>query len=357
MSYETANYLPKEVSVRQAAEFAILLGYRRSGTYAHLGSPSTISLIHFEPKDYRSWHAVELSISSSANGVVVGTRTRVGRSHYDFQFQNRTVREFRKRFGGKTLRDGGNGTGYDPGPPLPPPASGCYLAMQRLDWNLSRINQYLMGEPNKSLHDESLEKLSKIFPVVKELTSQTFSCNVLLPYLVAMMEDYLKSTYIAVLSYSERKPAIFKGSRLSGESLAKISNGHTTVEEAVAESMSFQNLAAVGKHFQEIDPKLDILAVLRKPHGRGKRTLLEKMEILVSQRHELIHGMNIDRSLDHAKVRVLVRDLTLAMSRIYLYLGDHFGWSYELPVSTNFLLRAPSRQRPFLAQKKAHADN
>jgi len=76
MSYETENLLPKGVSVAQAVSFALLLGYKRNGTYAHLGSPKTLSLWYFEEREYRSWETVELSISLSEKGVTVGTRTR-----------------------------------------------------------------------------------------------------------------------------------------------------------------------------------------------------------------------------------------------------------------------------------------
>jgi hypothetical protein len=125
MSYETTNYLPKGVSKRHAAEFAELLGYEREGTYAHLGMPDVVSMTYFEEKDYRSWQTVQLSIGTGKEKTVyVHTRTSVGRSHYDFAMQNRTVREFRRRFGGTAVKDGGNGEGDDPGPPVPPAASG-----------------------------------------------------------------------------------------------------------------------------------------------------------------------------------------------------------------------------------------
>ena len=90
MSYETTNYLPKGVTKRRAAEFAELLGYKRAGSYAHLGEPEALSMFYFEEKDYKSWQTVELSIGTSEEkGVVyVHTRTRVDRSHYDFEMQN-----------------------------------------------------------------------------------------------------------------------------------------------------------------------------------------------------------------------------------------------------------------------------
>jgi hypothetical protein len=279
LSYETENYLPEGVSIRQATEFARLLGYQPNGTYAHLGMPKRLSLVHFEHRDYQSWNVIELSISVKEGVVTVGTRTRVGRSHYDFQKQNRTVHEFRKRFGGTVFKDGGDGSGYDPGPPIPPAASGCYLASQRLEANLSRLNVYLAVYPTPVVH-ESMLASQRIWPQMREYHPEIFSRNVLVPYIVATMKDFLKSLYVALLRYGDNKAAVLKGARLSGEQLALISDGELAVEEAVAENKSFQNLKLIGRHFAELDTKLDILGPLRKPI-RTKVSLLDHLEKLI----------------------------------------------------------------------------
>lgn len=338
MSYETTNYLPRGISVRQAVEFALLLGYEKNGTYAHLGSPETLSLICRDKKDYRSWVTVELliAVNEEKGCVYVSTRTRVGRSHYDFEMQNRTVREFKKRFGGGAFRDGGNGAGYDPGPPLPPAASGCYLAMQSLDWNLSRVNHYLHLSFKRPSLPEGMEKAEEIWPQIRQLNPDVFVANVMITYLVSAMEDYLKSTYIALLTYSERKATVLKGIRLSGEQLSQISEGKLGVEEAAAEVLSFQRLAAVGRNFHELDTSLDILGPLKRSYRRRKINLLDRLEGLVTQRHNLIHGMEIDTWIDHAVLQRHIDDFAAGMKLVYQHVGKHYGWPLELPISSNF---------------------
>jgi len=165
VSYETTNYLPKGVSKRHATEFAELLGYHRTGSYAHLGHSDIVAISYFYQQDYRSWQTVELSIGiDGKNGnVYVHTRTRIGRSHYDFEMQNRTVREFRRRFGGTAVRDGGDGEGYDPGAAVPPTASGCYLAIQRFNWNLTRVNLFLHARSHSPPADP-LGRVQEIWP-------------------------------------------------------------------------------------------------------------------------------------------------------------------------------------------------
>jgi hypothetical protein len=353
MSYETTNYLPKGVSKRHATEFAELLGYERQGTYARLGSPEIVSLIYFEQKDYKSWETVELSIGTSfERGVIyVHTRTRVGRSHYDFVMQNNTVREFRRRFGGSAIKDGRNGDGYNPGPPVPPAASGCHLAMQGLDWNLTRVNMYLhqgfiLPEQNQ------FAPIEGIWPQMRQLNPEIFVSNVMSTYLVSALEDYFKSTYVALLTYSDRKASVLKGIRLSGEQLSRISDGILTVEQAAAETLPFQRLAAIGRNFADIDHKLDVLAPLKRPYRRRKVSLLDRLEYLVTRRHALIHGMQIDIDLNRAKLEAVIHDLTVGISRVYEQITGHFGWPFELPSTSNFYLSSPRKLRAVTSGQK-----
>lgn len=341
MSYETENRLPPTVSKRQAIEFAELLGYTRSGTYAHLGMPSVTSLSFFDEKSYRSWTTVELRVHphNGKRGVIVGTRTSVGRSSHDFAMQNYTVKEFKKRFGGTTYRDGGNGEGYDPGPPFPPAASVCVLAMRRLDWNLSRINMYF-HKRDPIVVDQSIAKMEATFPVLKEINPDVFIGNMLVPYMTSLMEDYFKSTYIALLRFAAKnREGVLKSVRLRGDQLDQISEQRLTVEEAVAELLPFHLPSNVGQHFKGIDPKLDVLASLRRKTKRERLSLLERLDELVEKRHALIHDMTMDVQLNHKRAEELVFDVTDGMARIYRHVTSHFSWPCEMPISSNFMSR------------------
>ena len=336
MSYSTENILPKGVKVAQIVAFAELLGYSPWGTLRAKDAAPITTLGYFETKNYRSWVPVELSVSLIDGRVNVGTRTRIGRSHYDFEFQTTTARKILRWFGGTLTEDGPDW--FTPGPPFPPEASGCHLAIERLDWHLNRIKAFRfgMGEISKPQNQAALEKF---MPVMRELNPEVFLGNLLLPYVVSMTESYLKDTYIALLRYSKRKAAILKGARLNGEQLAAVSDGGLTIEEAVAENMPFQRLSAVGKHFQELDPKLDILGELRRPFRNRKRRLLDDIEGVISKRHDLIHRMTLDHETDLPKMDGVVADMHAAMNRIHVYLTKYYEWPYE---RTN----VPSESRP-----------
>jgi len=216
--------------------------------------------------------------------------------------------------------------------------------MQRFDWNLTRVNRYLHSEfllPENN----PLGPAETVWPEMRQLNPEVFIRNVLVTYLVSAMEDYFKSSYIALLTYAERKPIILKAVRLSGEQLAQISTGMLTVEQAVAEILPFQRLAAVGRHFADIDQKLDILGSLKRPYRRRKVNLLDRLEDLVTRRHALIHGMNINIDLDRERLEGCLHDLTVGISRVYEGITRHYGWPFELPSSSNFYLSPRRRVR------------
>lgn len=349
MSYETQNRLPPSVPLRDAVEFAELLGFERAGSYAHMGRPDICSMTHFQDRDYQSWETIELSLITTEKGLSVCTRTRIGRSAYDYKKQNDTVRAFKKRFGGTRHTDG---AGYDPGPPIPPAASGCHLAMQRLDWSLTRLNHYLMLAEMRP-HNDQMTAMQKVWPGMRQLDPEVFASNVLIPYITAMMEEVLKSLYVSLLRYSETKARVLRSARLSGEQLALISDGTLSVEEAIAEMMPFHLPSNVGDHFKALDRNLDILAPLRRRLKRSKTSLLDRLDALVTRRHALIHGMAIDIDLDRGRIEEIVFDVMDGMSRIYRAITQHFDWPFELPRSSNFLSRRAWKQRRKLNAERA----
>ena len=209
--------------------------------------------------------------------------------------------------------------------------------MRRFDWHLSRLERYLKTRNIPKSH-ESMVFAEKTWPIIIELNPEIFSNNIIVPYVVSMMEDFLKSTYIALLRYSEKKQAIFKGARLSGEQLANISAGLLTVEEAVAEMMAFQRISVASRHFRELDPKIDIAGALKKPFRRRKQTLFEYLDDLTTRRHALIHGIHIDISLRGKKIDALVGNVAAGTGRIYRHVTEHHGWFKQLTLLWHFRL-------------------
>ncbi|OGP95801.1 MAG: hypothetical protein A2157_09790 [Deltaproteobacteria bacterium RBG_16_47_11] len=165
--------------------------------------------------------------------------------------------------------------------------------------------------------------------IFQEYDPRILGNNALVPFLVAAVEDYFKSTFIALLRYSARKETFLKGIRLQGEQLLAISDGKATVEEQISETLSFQRLSAVCRHFDALDTKLDIAGALRKPYHRRSQSLFESLESLVLSRHDFIHRATVDPTMTDERIESLIYDLDASMTRVYRHITEHYGWFFE----------------------------
>lgn len=321
MSYETTNRLPADVGLRKVIAVVELLGYVRL-----YGSRTSARYSWFDSRDYRSFTGVQLSIETTSKGCVVQTRTPIARSHFDLLHQNRTVRELRRLLGGTFTTDAGSGR-YQRSEGLSPTPSqaGCHLAFQRFGHNLIRADVYLMNRP---VLKEPWSAIG-LFDFLDDVNPRILSNNLLVPYLVATLEDYFKSTFVALLSSSEKRPAFLRSARLTSEQLSRIADSKLTVEEAVAELLPFQSVNAVLNHFRTLDGALDLASELRRPVRRRKKSLLNSLEELVRIRHEFIHHANVSLRFRDAELRRSIGDLETAVTRCYRKITRHYGWAFE----------------------------
>jgi hypothetical protein len=167
---------------------------------------------------------------------------------------------------------------------LPPRARGVLRAYSRLKYSIFQTHIYrssISAAPER-------RKLTGI-QWMDELNPMILANNLLLPFLTAALEDFFKSAFVALLRYSDRKRAVFKGARVASSNLARVSDGVLTIEEAVAESLPFQKISMICEHFKALDPHLDIAGCLKRPYRRRRESLLHSLDGMVERRHSLIH--------------------------------------------------------------------
>lgn len=330
MSYTSESTFPPHVRAEDVRVIVELLGYERLSFSKFKLETEIATYMWFERKDYRSWTGVELRIYQDAEaGLTVSTRTRLGCSYWDREHQNRTIRLLRRLFGGSFTTDAGRNRCWNArGMPVPPLHSGCYLAVWHFDSNLMRARIYL-GE--RQFVGRSDDKITSIW-WVDAVNPRIISNNLLVPYIVAAMEDYFKSTYIALLRHSERREAALKAARILSVQHAALAEGMITVEEAVAEGLSFQRPSALLAHFSALDPKLDLHGELRRPYRRRRESLVESLDKIVELRHDLIHRSQVAGDLDDKRIGRAIGDVTAAVRRCYERICSRFGWPAELPL-------------------------
>lgn len=327
MSYSSKNSLPPATRLDDVREFVALLGYEKSVGWVRAEGLRFLSYAWFDETDYRSWSGVELSIDQRDSGeLFVATHTPISRSHYDLEQQNRTIAALRKRFGGSFSTDAGVGRYQrsDRNPP-PPAVSGCHLAFERFGTNLIRSIVYLDNFGFSNLAAENSEKALALF----RMSPRTLSGNMLLAFAVSIVEEYLKSCFIAMLRYSPNKERLLRGVRLRGDQFARVSNGDESIEQAIAETFSFQRISAASKIFESLESKLDIAATLRKPFKRRAVSLFDSLEALVVKRNAFVHRADIDHSVTDAFARKTLHDLDVAMTRVQKAILKLYGWPFQ----------------------------
>jgi len=321
MSYGTTNTLPAATSFGKVLTIVELLGYAKVSR-----TRTSAEYFWYETKDYLSYTGVPLFIRSEAGRLIVETSTPGARSYFDQRQQNRTVRELKRLFGGTFSTDEGRGRyGHPDEPPPTPSQAGCHIAFQRFGRNLIRANFYLT---HRSKLGKQWSEIGAL-PWLDDFNPGIISNNLLLPYFVATLEDYFKSTFVALLKYSDKKSAFLRSVRLNSDQLAAIAAGLLGVEEAVAELLPFQKPSAILENFRTLDSKLDLSGELRRPIRGRKLTLLESLESLVALRHDFIHQARVEIGFTDQLLARTINDLDRAVVRCYRRITKHYKWPFE----------------------------
>ncbi len=152
--------------------------------------------------------------------------------------------------------------------------------------------------------------------------------NVMVPFYVSILEEYLRSTYVALLKYSNCKTRIIKNAsgKLTVDDIADISNGVATLEEMISRHLSFQNIKAICTNFNELDVNIERVFSENVRRNTKLAILLSKV---IEQRHRVIHRgeMNLAYKADDAR-----RDLkyiSYAVEKIYLFILRRNKWFVE----------------------------
>lgn len=327
MGYDGTNFIPKGTARKDVEQFMGYLGYDRLKKDKLTGRRST-PFSYYRDEDYKHITGVYSEVApGDGGGVEVWTRTTIWRSKTDRDIQNHTIRELRKRFGGYFVTDYGKNRYFrDDAPYIEKAEGGCYEAYSRFRSNLVRMRVYAINQP---FDKEDWYPLTKIEDL-DSMNPKIVATNLIVPILVSIVEDYFRSSYVALLKYCDRREQIFKKSRITSTELMSLSSGEITVEEAVSCWRSFQNLTKVQSAFREIDANIDIHRSLARPYKRHKESPYGAITRIIEHRHEIIHGARMDYSYYPELARKDVEFVANGIRRVYADLRKVYGWQDDL---------------------------
>jgi hypothetical protein len=236
----------------------------------------------------------------------------------------------RELFGGHFETDAGRNRYWRPlGKPPLPILSGCYLARWIFHNAVMRAKIYLdLRQINGSdLPGSIAQDKSSGFDFVDQMNPRLLSNNLVIPYLVAVWEEYFKATFTAVLRHSAQREAALKRAKLTPDQLENIATGTQTVETAVADALYFQRPSDIGDHFKLLDPKLDVAGALRKPYRKRRISLFDSIERVVEDRHQFVHTGRMNAKLFDREILAVMSDIEVAVDRAYEYIAKHFDFT------------------------------
>lgn len=323
MSYTSRSELPAGTSLKRVLQIVDLLDYRSLRNEQRI--PNMRSFFWYDEQDYRSWSGVELQVYNENGQIAIDTRTTASRSYWDLVHQNKTIKLIRDLFGGHFETDGGRNRYWQPDEPPPLPlVSGCYLARWRFKNALIKSQIYLQAR--KFEGDIAREKPSGFF-FMDEINPRITSNNLLVPFIIAVWEEYYRSTFVAIFKYTDRREQVLKKARLSHYQLEQIASNKKPLEQALSECFSFQRPSMIGENFRLLDSKLDLAAAMRKPFKRRRVTLFDQIEALVDGRNAFVHTGEMDLSLYGREIEKVLTDIVEAVDRCYKAIGSHFKFT------------------------------
>ena len=331
MSYNSQNILKHGTSLDDVIDFLKLFEYDYQGYFTDDQIGKIKEFLWGSRKDYKSWTGIELSLFVKNDTIYVETRSAAGRSYYDLEHQNKTIKSLKTYFGGSFKTDSGKDRCMRiTGKPPKPAESGCYMTYNRFGHNLLRAHQYFRNR-NFGVHKPELSGIIWL----DNLNPRLLSNNLVLPFIASIHEDYWKTIYVVLLKYSEKKEAVLKGgNKISADRMVKISEDKMSVEQGFAESISFTNISTICSHFKTLDNRLDFAAVLKKPYKRRKKTLFDSLEEMVTIRNEIIHRASSPIMLNDDYIKEIMNITEDSIDRCQKELVKIYGWNFYKSWST-----------------------
>lgn len=258
-------------------------------------------------------------LESKENEYILHIRTQIHASGYDIHDQNETIRKIKMYFNAWFEGDNGKNRYFEEIPLVKGAENGCYFAIEKLH------NSFVILHLALSKYPDDLEGEKMMMKFTGMPTPQVFNSNVYSSFLCSLIEEYFRSTYVALLKYSNKKEKILNV-KFSAYDMCDISEGKKCVEEVFASTLSFQNIYKIVSNFKGLDNKLDIGAPLKEPYNRRNLSLYNQINHILERRHGIIHRMEFDYEYSSDKMLKDIEDIKVSIIRVYNYICKKYGW-------------------------------
>ncbi|PKK96621.1 MAG: hypothetical protein CVV58_05420 [Tenericutes bacterium HGW-Tenericutes-3] len=164
----------------------------------------------------------------------------------------------------------------------------------------------------------------KLFNETTIFNQDSFGANVLISYVVSLLEKYFRTTFENILECMESDifEKIREKTRVPKWVKLKRENGEISEFEYVSFGYSFQNIGKIISNFQDL-LLIDLTSIFDKRNVLRK-TNLQLFEEMFDRRHKNIHGLKYEYyTLE--KLEKLVKIIEKVLNLTYKKLMHHYG--------------------------------
>lgn len=324
MSYCSENKLPLSTPINRLIEVIDLLGYTRVHDSLKLEN-EIASFMWFGNENSISFVGIELYVFKESDYISVQTRTRVGRSYWDLEHQNKTISLLKSIFHGSFSTDEGSNRYLKFDEPLPSRLA-CALYKARWIYHNAMIKPLIYLDSRDMTGDVARKELTGL-TWIDEMNPRFLSNNMIVPYIIGCWESYYRNSFVAILKYSsDPSERALKNCRISNEDLLKALRDEVNLAFMLADKLSFQRPGIIAENFRALDSSIDIAAWLRKPFHNRKKTLFDSITELIDVRDRFVHTGVMTLDLSDKRIKRIIDDLNEAVDRAYDGFGDVYGF-------------------------------
>ncbi len=315
MGHDSENTIPKTPQ-KKIEEFLTTIGATKSepGYY-----------YFYKDEDYRYYQGVGIYIlNKERDNTKICTRTTIFCSEWDLKMQNRIIRLVKERFGGTFSTDRGRGRYFSlNGENREKDEAGCFLAFESFHQSVGAMRSYLRNfrskvSPGIPSNKFSIEIMGRHHPLA-------VPAAMALPYLISITEKYFRDTFIALIRYRGNE-SFFRKQQIHKAHNYDLAMGRTTAVEALAQSISFQNMRSISESFKDIDMRFDLAKVLKTRYKKSTKSLYKHLEELFQHRHQIIHRASLESGYLINNVDADVKKIELGVKKVYSHLIKVLGW-------------------------------
>ena len=330
MSYCSENKLPLSTPLGRLIEVIELLGYKRG--IDQLKIENQVAFYYWNgDAGHISYVGITLHIFKYEEHILVTTRTRIGRSYWDLQQQNKTISLLKSLFGGTFYTDEGGNRYMKFDAPEPSKLS-CSLFVARWVFHNGLINPSVYLSSRKLTGTLAERELTGL-PWIDEMNPRVLSNNMLIPYIIGCWESYFRQSFISILRYADNIPEkALKNCRVSSSELLQSVQQPELLVYFLADSLSFQRPSVIAENFKQLNPRIDVASWLRKPYHNRRKSLFDSISEIIDLRDNLVHTGALSTNVSDKEVNRIITDLTAAVDRIY----NGFGAVFDFEPDYNF---------------------